>query len=163
MHIDGARVFNAAIASGCEVKDIAKHADSLSFCLSKGLCCPIGSMVVGPKDFIENVRKLKKSIGGGWRQAGILAAAGIVALKEMVEPIKEDHEIAQYIGSELAKLPQLTVHLDALQANMIFFQAPSINPEALVKHLSSHFIRMNQPFEKGGDFRIACHHYIRKP
>jgi len=92
IHLDGARLFNAAIALGVRAADIAAHVDSVMFCLSKGLCAPIGSMLAGPRDFIEKARRKRKIMGGGMRQVGILAAAGLVALKEMTGRLAEDHE-----------------------------------------------------------------------
>lgn len=120
MHIDGARIFNAMTTSDCDIKELGKCADSISFCLSKGLCCPVGSLIVGPKDMIERARRNRKSIGGGMRQVGILAAAGIVALKEMIEPLKEDHRIAKYIGQELQNVKGVTVDMEFLEANSVF-------------------------------------------
>jgi len=104
VHLDGARVFNAAVALEVNVKEIAKYADSVQFCLSKGLAAPIGSMVVGSKDFIKKARKYRKMLGGGMRQAGVIAAPGIIALTSMVDRLKEDHENAKILGEGLQKL-----------------------------------------------------------
>jgi len=120
IHLDGARIFNAALTLGCEAKDIAQYADSVMFCLSKGLCAPIGSMVVGTKTFIEKARKNRKLMGGGLRQAGILAACGIVALKEMTKRLYIDHENARYLADRLEELPGFKVYRDRLQINMVF-------------------------------------------
>ena len=104
VHLDGARVFNAAVACEVDVKEIAKYSDSVQFCLSKGLAAPIGSMVVGSKDFIRKARKYRKMLGGGMRQVGVIAAPGIVALTSMVGRLKEDHENASLLGKGLQKL-----------------------------------------------------------
>ena len=102
VHMDGARLFNASIASGVAPDVWASYADSVMFCLSKGLCAPVGSMLVGSRDFIERARKNRKRLGGGLRQVGILAAAGIVALETMVERLREDHDNAKLLATGLA-------------------------------------------------------------
>ncbi len=119
LHLDGARVFNAAVALGVDVKEITQYADSVQFCLSKGLCAPVGSMLAGSNEFVAKARRYRKMLGGGMRQAGILAAAGIVALKTMVERLAEDHANARMIGEALAEVPGLTVDLDTVQTNMV--------------------------------------------
>ncbi len=119
VHLDGARVFNAAIALGVSVKEITQYADSVQFCLSKGLCAPVGSLVAGPKDFISKVRKYRKMLGGGMRQAGILAAAGIVALEKMVDRLALDHANARMVGEALSKVEGLHVDLSTVQTNMV--------------------------------------------
>jgi threonine aldolase len=114
---------------------------------------------------IDKVRKLRKSIGGGLRQAGILAAAGVVALKEMIEPLKDDHRIAKYIGEELSKIKYIKVETDFLEANMVFFtiDSPKVQAPELIKYLHSKGIKMNEPYEPFFNYRIAVHHYIREP
>lgn len=119
VHLDGARVFNAAVALGVDVKEITKYCDSVQFCLSKGLCAPVGSLVAGPKDFIARVRKYRKMLGGGMRQAGILAAAGIVALEKMVDRLAEDHANAKMLGEALSQMEGLHVDLSTVQTNMV--------------------------------------------
>ena len=116
LHLDGARIFNAAAALGIKAKEIASWVDSVSFCLSKGLCAPVGSLIVGRKEWIARARKWRKRLGGGMRQAGILAAAGIVALEQMIERLPQDHDLAQYLAAGLAEIPGLDAvsytHLD---------------------------------------------------
>jgi threonine aldolase len=119
VHLDGARVFNAAAALGVDVKQITKFADSVQFCLSKGLCAPVGSLVAGPKDFIERARRARKVLGGGMRQAGILAAAGIVALEKMTKRLAEDHEKAKRLAQGLASVPGLDIDMSTVQTNMV--------------------------------------------
>jgi len=104
VHMDGARIFNAQVATGIPVSEYAKYADSVMFCLSKGLCAPVGSMVVGSKDFINKARKNRKMLGGGMRQAGVLAAAGIIALTKMVDRLQEDHDNAKLLAQKLHQL-----------------------------------------------------------
>jgi threonine aldolase len=122
VHLDGARVFNAAVALGVDVREITKHADTVSCCLSKGLCAPVGSVFAGSLDKVERARKYRKMLGGGMRQAGILAAAGLLAIREMPERLREDHENARYMAGRLAKLPGVAVDLDSVQINMVFFR-----------------------------------------
>ncbi len=119
VHLDGARIFNAAVSLGVPVKQIAGYADSVQFCLSKGLCAPVGSMVAGSKQFVEKARKYRKILGGGMRQAGILAAAGIVAIQKMTQRLAIDHENARMIGESLAGHPKLEIDLETVQTNMV--------------------------------------------
>ncbi len=121
VHMDGARIFNASTASGVPVKDYARLADSVMFCLSKGLSAPVGSMLVGDKDFIEYSRRIRKALGGGMRQVGVLAAAGIVALTEMVDRLKEDHQRAKRLAAAIAGLPGVEVDPGTIETNIIIF------------------------------------------
>ena len=133
VHLDGARLFNAALALGVSVKDLAKHCDSAMCCLSKGLCAPVGSVLAGSGEFISRARKNRKMLGGGMRQAGFLAAAGIVALRDMPARLKEDHDNAKYLAERLAAIPGLAVDMDAVEINMVFF---TLNrPAALLAEL----------------------------
>ncbi|PWH16972.1 MAG: low-specificity L-threonine aldolase [Ardenticatenia bacterium] len=122
IHLDGARIFNAAVALGVEVKELARDADSVSFCLSKGLAAPIGSLVCGSRDFIKAARRVRKVVGGGTRQAGIIAAAGIVALEQMVDRLAEDHANARLLADGLANMPGITLDLTRVQTNLVFFE-----------------------------------------
>jgi threonine aldolase len=122
LHLDGARVFNAAVALGVDVRAITRHVDTVQFCLSKGLAAPIGSLVAGPQAFIERVRRARKMLGGGMRQAGVIAAAGIVALTEMVERLDEDHANARRLAEGLAAIPGLRVDLDRVQSDIVRFE-----------------------------------------
>lgn len=119
VHLDGARIFNAAAALNVPVKQIADYADSVQFCLSKGLCAPVGSLVAGSGKFVERARKYRKILGGGMRQAGILAAAGIVAIQNMAQRLAVDHENARMIGESLAKNKRLEIDLETVQTNMV--------------------------------------------
>jgi threonine aldolase len=136
IHFDGARVFNASIASGIPVKEYAALGDSLMFCLSKGLSAPVGSILTGPKDFIDYSRRVRKALGGGMRQVGILAAPGIVALTEMVDRLKEDHERAKKFALAIHELPGISLNPDNIETNIIIFgfNHPKISiPEFLEK------------------------------
>jgi threonine aldolase len=120
-YLDGARIFNAAVALNVNVKEFTKYVDNLMFCLSKGLCCPIGSLLVGNQEFIGRARKLRKILGGGMRQAGIIAAPGIVALESMIERLKEDHLNARYLAEGISKIDGIRVNLSRVQTNMVYF------------------------------------------
>lgn len=161
VHLDGARLFNAATALGCSAADIAGNADSVMFCLSKGLCAPVGSMLTGPKSFIERARRKRKIMGGGMRQAGILAAAGLIALREMTGRLGEDHENALYMAAKLAVLPGFSVDQTALDINMVFFKTPAwIDGAALASCLDGEGIKINPP--EGGSCRFVTHYWIKK-
>lgn len=119
IHLDGARVFNASVALGVDVKEIASKVDTVNFCLSKGLRAPVGSLLCGPADFIEEARVWRKRLGGGMRQAGILAACGIVCLTQMVDRLADDHRRAQSLAQALSELPGLAIDWDRVQTNMV--------------------------------------------
>jgi threonine aldolase len=128
VHIDGARIFNAAIAQGINAVELVAGADSVQFCLSKGLCAPVGSLLCGTKEFIFQATRIRKQLGGGMRQAGILAAAGIVALEEMVDRLEEDHARARWLALGIAEIPGLVVDVDNQESNMVYFSiADGIN------------------------------------
>jgi len=126
IHLDGARVFNAATALNTDVKKITRECDSLMFCLSKGLSAPVGSMVCGSEDFIEKARRTRKMMGGGMRQAGILAACGIVAIKKMVHRLKDDHAHARILAEGLAVENGISINLDTVQSNIIIFNVAGL-------------------------------------
>jgi threonine aldolase len=121
VHLDGARVFNAATALGKPVPEITKKFDSVMFCLSKGLGAPVGSMLVGSKSFIEKARAYRKALGGGMRQAGVLAAAGLIALEKMPARLKEDHENAQVLAKGLAQIPGIKIDAKKVVTNILVF------------------------------------------
>jgi threonine aldolase len=127
LHVDGARIFNAQVALDTPVREIVAEADSMSFCLSKGLACPVGSVVVGGRDFIWRARRARKLLGGGMRQAGVLAAAGLVALREgsagMIDRLADDHANARRLANGLADLPGITALDPArVRTNFVFFE-----------------------------------------
>ncbi len=124
VHLDGARIFNAAIALGVPASQLAMPADSVCFCLSKGLSAPVGSLVCGDKDFVDRARKWRKMLGGGMRQAGVIAAAGIVAIQKMVSRLTEDHANAWRLANGLANIPGITVNLETIQTNIVVFDVP---------------------------------------
>ena len=145
VHLDGARIFNAAHALGTQVKDIADCADSVSFCLSKGLSAPVGSLLVGSSDFIENAIQVRRRLGGGMRQSGVIAAAGIIALTEMTDRLVEDHKNAQYLAKELAKIESLELDQTDFDTNMVVVNVQKVGMTApeFVKIAREHDIRIS--------------------
>ncbi|MEM2273264.1 MAG: low-specificity L-threonine aldolase [Candidatus Bathyarchaeia archaeon] len=119
LYMDGARIFNAAVALKIDVRELARHVDNLMFSLSKGLCCPVGSVIVGDSDFIERARKIRKMLGGGMRKAGVIAAPGIIALEKMIDRLEEDHENARLLANGLADIEGLYVDLRRVQTNIV--------------------------------------------
>jgi threonine aldolase len=119
--LDGARIFNAAVALGVPVSALTEEVDSVTFCLSKGLSAPVGSLVCGSADFVARARKARKAVGGGMRQAGVIAAAGIVALETMVERLAEDHEHARTLAAGLSRIPGVRIDPGAVQTNIVVF------------------------------------------
>ncbi len=144
VHLDGARIFNAAIALGVDVKELTRSVDSLSFCLSKGLSAPIGSVVCGSKKFIAQARRIRKVLGGGMRQSGIIAAAGIVALEQMAERIAEDHKNARRLAEGIARIKGLSIDLAKTQTNIVYFEvhAERLTAEKLVMELGKKGIKL---------------------
>lgn len=163
LHIDGARLFNAAAASGCEARELVAGADSVTFCLSKGLCAPVGSVMVGSKDFIRRARRMRKALGGGLRQAGILAAAGIIALDEMTERLREDHDNARDLALGLSALPGIEIDLAQVQTNMIFIKLTSesrYTGAQIAEKLKSYNILIGMTYPD--TFRAVTHYWIKR-
>ena len=136
IHLDGARIFNASIASGVPVKEYAKYCDSVMFCLSKGLSSPVGSMLVSDRTTIDYARRLRKALGGGMRQAGVLAACGLISLTRMVDRLKEDHARARKLAEAIHDLPGITLNPAEVETNIIvfYFNHPKITiPELLAR------------------------------
>jgi threonine aldolase len=144
VHLDGARIFNAAIALGVDVKELTCHADSVSFCLSKGLSSPVGSLICGSSDFIAEARRNRKVLGGGMRQSGIIAAAGITALEQMVDRLAEDHENAKRLAEGIARTEGLSIELNRIQTNIVYFDIADnrFTAEALVGQLADRGIKI---------------------
>jgi threonine aldolase len=126
VHLDGARIFNASVALGVEASEIAACADTVTFCLSKGLACPVGSIFCGSQEAVEEARRWRKRLGGGMRQVGVLAAAGLVALDHMVDRLAEDHANARTLAEGLAELPGVRCDLTRVQTNLVFFELDSM-------------------------------------
>ncbi len=137
VHLDGARIFNAAVALRCDVRELTRDVDSVTFCLSKGLSAPVGSVLCGPRDWIYEARRARKVLGGGMRQAGVIAAAGIVALEEMVDRLAEDHANARRLAEGLARLPGIEIDPATVQTDIVIFSLnhPALTPEVLATRL----------------------------
>lgn len=162
VHMDGARIFNAASSLGVDVKEVAACCDTVMFCLSKGLSAPAGSMVAGSKEFIDRARKNRKLMGGGMRQVGILAAAGIIALEKMTLRLHEDHENAKYMAERLSEIPGVEVIKDRLDINMVFFKmGEDVIPEnVFVEKLLEKNIKING--SEDGEYRFVSHIWITR-
>ena len=157
LHIDGARLFNAAAALDVNPRELVKGADSVQICLSKGLVAPVGSLVVGSKDFIDRARFVRKMLGGGMRQVGVLAAAGMIALRDMRERLKEDHRNAQLLADGLATIPGITIDPVHQRTNMVLFSIPdSIDNAEFVSAMKS----QNIILRGGPHFRAVTHYWI---
>ncbi len=160
VHLDGARIFNAAVALNVDVKELTKGVDSLSFCLSKGLSAPVGSVICGSKEFIKEARRYRKMLGGGMRQAGIIAAAGIVAISEMIGRLKEDHINAQILAEGISRIPGLAIDLKRVKTNIIYFDLVNhqITPEEFLKKMAKRGIRFLSTGPR--QFRMVTHYGI---
>jgi len=160
IHVDGARIFNAAVALDMPVDSLVAEADSVSFCLSKGLAAPVGSVVCGSPDFIIRARRARKVVGGGMRQAGVLAAAGIVALTEMVDRLAEDHANACKLAEGLAEMPGLSIEPSQIKTNIVYFAVSrqDMTAQDLVARLNVDGVRM-LPVGPGR-IRAVTHYHI---
>ncbi|KRX08473.1 Pyridoxal phosphate-dependent transferase [Pseudocohnilembus persalinus] len=168
VHLDGARIFNAASYLNIDVKEITKYCDSVMICLSKGLCSPAGSLVCGSKDFIFKARYNRKCMGGGMRQTGVLAAAGLISLQKHTQLLDKDYQIAQYIGKQLnEKLEKYIeqINLQNYHINMLFFKLKEnikIQSQDLIKYLQDKHNVLMLPEIEPQLYRIVTHYYIQK-
>ena len=160
VHVDGARIFNAAVALGMDARDLASNSDSIMFCLSKGLAAPVGSIVCGPQEFIQEARRIRKLVGGGMRQAGILAAAGIVALNEMVARLAEDHANAKKLGDGLAEMNGISIRADYVKTNILFFEVnrDGLSPQEFTKRLEAEGVRISAKDSR--HLRAVTHYHV---
>ncbi|MDD3519700.1 MAG: threonine aldolase family protein, partial [Actinomycetota bacterium] len=162
VHLDGARIFNAAIVLKTKPSDIAHYCDSVMFCLSKGLCCPIGSVLAGSYNFIKKARKNRKLMGGGLRQAGYIAAPGLIALEKMAKRLGEDHECAKYLSERLGEIDEINIFENQLDINMVFFtiKKDNFNEIDFIEYLGKNNIKINP--SEGNEFRFVTHYWIKK-
>jgi threonine aldolase len=160
VHLDGARLFNAAVALGVDVRDLTEGVDSLNVCLSKGLAAPVGSLLCGSRAFIERARRTRKMLGGGMRQAGIIAAAGIVALTEMAERLAEDHVHAKRLAAGIAAIPGLAIDQSRVRTNILYFALTDrrFTDEEFLRRLGKKGVRVSHTAP--GRFRILTHYGI---
>ena len=153
LHLDGARVFNGAVFHGVDVKEISRHFDSISVCLSKGLCAPVGSVLCGSAEFIHQARRWRKMLGGGMRQAGYIAASGIVALNENVDRLQFDHDHARALFEGLRDIEELHMTEDSVQTNMVFLHCGRRVATELAAHLAAKKIKISA----GESIRLVLH------
>ncbi|NJK80146.1 MAG: low-specificity L-threonine aldolase [Chloroflexaceae bacterium] len=163
VHLDGARVFNAAVALGVDVRELTQHVDSVQFCLSKGLAAPVGSVIAGSRAFITQAHRMRKILGGGMRQAGIIAAAGIVALTEMVDRLAEDHLHAAMLAEGLATTPGIVLDVTTVQTDIVIFALSEglqqrMNATQFVRALHAAGVLMGEM--GGGRIRAVTHYGI---
>lgn len=163
VHIDGARIFNAAIALGVTAEQLAAPADSITFCLSKGLCCPVGSMLCGSAEFILRMKRVRTQLGGSMRQAGVLAAAGLLGLENMVDRLAEDHRRAYTLAEKLAKIPGLKLKFGLPKTNILFLtleDGVQMNAPEIARRLQNekHAVRVHMTGER--EFRLLTHYWI---
>jgi threonine aldolase len=161
IHLDGARIFNAAIAEGVSAAELASPADTVMVCLSKALCAPVGSVICGDSAFIRQAHRVRKQLGGGMRQAGVLAAAGIVALEEMVERLEQDHLRAQQLAQGLTQVPCLDVEREVPPTNMVYVRTKpeaSMDAYQLVQSLAQQGVKLNAV--DPGRLRLVVHYWI---
>ena len=162
VHLDGARVFNAATKLGVDIKEVTQHVESVSVCLSKGLCAPVGTVVVGSAEFIKKARRIRKLVGGGMRQAGFIAAAGTVALQEMTTRLQIDHDNATMLAQGLASIPGIDIDLDKVHTNLVMFRlADSVTMDTweVAKRLRDEYNVWIGP-RSPRDFRAVLHYWL---
>jgi threonine aldolase len=161
VHLDGARIFNAAVALGVPAARLVRAADSVTFCLSKGLCAPVGSVLCGSKEFIYKARRIRKQLGGGMRQAGILAAAGIVALETMVNRLEEDHSRARRLAHALAGIPGMVVERVDPPTNMVFAglaDGVKLDANQVAQRLMEYKVKVGAVGNRR--FRMVTHYWV---
>jgi len=159
VHLDGARLFNAAACLGVDAREITRYCDTVMFCLSKGLCAPVGSMVAGTREWIDRARKNRKLMGGGMRQAGVLAAAGIIALRDMTGRLPEDHHKARRLADALSLVPGIEVKRDALDINMVYLTMDTaLSHDAVVERCRERGVLVYPP--ENGLMRLVTHYWI---
>jgi len=162
IHLDGARIFNAAIALNKSVDELTKDCDSVSCCLSKGLSAPVGSVILGNKKFISKAKSLRKALGGGMRQAGLIASAGIFSLDHMINRIKDDHSNAKILASELNLIKNLEINLNQVHTNIIFLynRDKTLSNQDLLLSLEKNNIKID--YKGNSKFRLVTHSGFRK-
>ena len=160
IHLDGARIFNAAVALGVPVAKLTEKVDSVMFCLSKGLSAPVGSLVCGSSEFIVKARKARKMVGGGMRQVGHIAAAGLIAINEQVDRLQEDHDNAKFLASQLSNLDGIEVDVTRIKTNIIFFKLTGIDGEVLLNQLEQNQIKILMT--DADVFRAVLHREVSK-
>ncbi len=161
LHLDGARIFNAAVALNVPVRSLTDHTDSVTFCLSKGLCAPAGSVICSSREFIRKARRIRKQLGGGMRQAGILAATGLVALDKMIDRLGEDHQRAKSLACGLAQIPGILVDKKSPTSNMVFLSLDKdfgLSAKIVAAKIAQLGVLVGEIGER--QFRLVTHYWI---
>jgi threonine aldolase len=162
LHLDGARIFNAAVALGVPARELAREANSVSFCFSKGLSAPAGSILLGPREFVDRARRVRRMLGGGMRQVGVLAAAAEVALDEMIERLAEDHANARLLAERIAGLPGLELDVESVQTNIVAFRftLEHVSPEQFMARMKERGVLISA--HAGRRLRALTHYGIEQ-
>ncbi|MFH1560416.1 MAG: low-specificity L-threonine aldolase [Chloroflexota bacterium] len=158
LHLDGARLFNAAVCLGISPRELVRSVDSVMFCFSKGLCCPVGSIISGSKEFIQGARRARNTLGGGMRQVGVLAAAALVALEEMVDRLAEDHHNARRLAEGLSRIPGIILDPAQIQTNIVIFQLADGDAPSFLRQIEERGVRGHHPY--GPKVRMVTHYGI---
>jgi len=162
LYLDGARIFNAAVAMKKDVKEFTCHVDAVSFCLSKGLSAPIGSVICGDHKFIEKARRARKMLGGGMRQVGVIAAPALIGVNQMINRLEEDHQTARILADGIAGIPQLSIERDRVYTNIVYFELAenTIDAGDFLAQAADHGVKLCQTGKRC--FRMVTHHGITK-
>ena len=155
VHLDGARMFNAAVYLGVSPRELVRSVDSVMFCFSKGLCCPVGSIICGSEEFVQGARRARNTLGGGMRQVGILAAAALVALEEMVDRLAEDHHNARRLAEGLSRIPGIILDPTQVQTNIVIFQVADGDAPGFLRRIEERGVSGHNPY--GSKVRMVTH------
>jgi len=161
VHLDGARIFNAAVASNLDVREFSRHTDDVMFCLSKGLAAPVGSVVLGDMDFISRARRVRKMLGGGMRKAGVIAAPGIYALEHMVGRLREDHENARLLAEGIRDIPGIGLDMETVQTNMVRYGVAGLGMTTR-EYIAELLAKGVKASESGTHIRMVTHYGITR-
>jgi threonine aldolase len=162
VHMDGARIFNAAVAQNIDVRELTRYVDTVMFCLSKGLSAPVGSLVVGSRSLVDRARRYRKMLGGGMRQAGIIAAPGIIAIEKMVDRLKDDHENAKLLARGLSKIDGISLDLDHIQTNIVRYDVSGLGMTAIEWAARLRDLGVKAGAQEAGRVRMVTHRGIEK-
>ena len=162
VHMDGARIFNAAVAQNIDVRELTRYVDTLMFCLSKGLSAPVGSLVVGSRSLVDRARRYRKMLGGGMRQAGIIAAPGIIAIEKMIDRLKDDHENAKRLARGLSKINGISLDLDHIQTNIVRYDVSGLGIAAIEWTARLRDLGVKAGAQEAGSVRMVTHRGIEK-
>jgi len=162
VHMDGARIFNAAVAQNIDVRELTRYVDTVMFCLSKGLSAPVGSLVVGSRSLVDRARRYRKMLGGGMRQAGIIAAPGIIAIEKMIDRLKDDHENAKLLARGLSKIGGISLDLDHIQTNIVRYDVSGLQITASEWTAGMRDFGIKAGAQEAGRVRMVTHRGIEK-